>query len=256
MEEPLKLGRTVPMRDRESALPLYQQIRRTLESELASAEVLPNERFATEQELVERFSVSRMTVRRAVEKLVDRGLLYSVRGKGIYLREPQKLQERLSPLTGLFEDRTGAETDYEREIPIFEWAPCPGRVAETFDVAENSRVFYMRRIKVVNGVRLSIDHRYFAEDIGRRVETKRTLFREEPIRGVFKRLTIPVDGADITLEATRAGTHEIDDLGLAYGDPVLLRRITIFGVPTRPLVAGWSVARGDMYQYSLYVPFP
>lgn len=244
------------MRDRDSTLPLYQQISRTLESDLASAEVLPNQRFATEHELVERFSVSRMTVRRAIEELVNRGLLYSVRGKGIFVREPQKLQERLSPLTGLFDDRAGGETDYGREIPVFEWTGCPERVAQTFDVSEGSPVFYMKRIKVARGVRLSVDHRYFAEDIGRRVEKQRPLFREAPIRGVFKELSIPVDGADITLEATRAGTHEINDLGLSYGDPVLVRRITIFEVPPRPLVVGWSVARGDMYQYSLYVPFP
>ena len=244
------------MPEKGSTLPLYQQITRTLESELATGGVAPNERFATEQELAERFRVSRMTVRRAVESLVSRGLLYSVRGKGIFVHEAQKAQERLSPLTGQFDDRTGWSTDFQRAVPIFEWTSCPTDIAETFDVNEGDQVFFMKRYKVANGVRLSVDYRYFAPEVGNAVVGTRALFREMPIWGVFRRLGIAVDGADITLEASRAGPHEIEELDLAYGDPVLLRRITFLGIPARPLVAGWSVARGDMYSYSLYVPFP
>lgn len=239
----------------ESSLSLYQRIMRTLEAELATRGETPGERFATEKELAERFNVSRMTVRRAVQELANKGLLYSIQGKGTFVRGPQKWEERLSPLAGLFDDRVVGENEYERLVPIFEWAKQPSELEPRLHVREDGNVFHMKRLKVANRVRLSVDHRYFASDVGEMIAGSRALFEKYPIRGAFRELGIEASGADMSLESTGAEVNEVDELSVVYGAPVLIRRITFYGADRRPLVIGWSAARGDMYRYSLYVPF-
>jgi GntR family transcriptional regulator len=52
---------------------------------------------------VERFKVSRTTVRKAVQNLVERGLVEVRRGKGTFVTQP-KITQELTELTGFVED--------------------------------------------------------------------------------------------------------------------------------------------------------
>ena len=58
---------------------LREILRRTVERELPPGAPIPSER-----ELAQRYGVSRLTVRSAIGKLVEEGLLARVRGKGTF----------------------------------------------------------------------------------------------------------------------------------------------------------------------------
>jgi DNA-binding transcriptional regulator YhcF (GntR family) len=57
----------------------------------------------TEDDLIARFEVSRITVRRAIQNLVGRGLVEIRRGKGTFVAAPKMTQE-LTELSGFVED--------------------------------------------------------------------------------------------------------------------------------------------------------
>ena len=69
---------------REDVRPLYKQVKDRLLELLASGEVPPLGKLASEREMVERYGVSRITVRQAVRELVAEGHLRSHPGKGFY----------------------------------------------------------------------------------------------------------------------------------------------------------------------------
>ena len=71
--------------NRTSKLPLYQQIYEILRTELARGVWQPGDLMPTETDLVERFSVSRIIVRQALDMLVKDGLIYRQRGKGTFV---------------------------------------------------------------------------------------------------------------------------------------------------------------------------
>ncbi len=77
----VNLGST--MIDRDSATPLYQQVREALEQLLKSGTYASGDLMPTEEELCDKFQVSRITVRKATEELVMRDTW--LRGRG---REP------------------------------------------------------------------------------------------------------------------------------------------------------------------------
>jgi LacI family transcriptional regulator len=74
----------VPLR--ESALPLYDQVVRWL-LEVIERDFVHEERFFTERDLIVRLQVSQPTVRRALQELVNRGLLYRHVGRGTFVQK-------------------------------------------------------------------------------------------------------------------------------------------------------------------------
>jgi len=65
--------------------PLYEQIAAVLTARIQDGTYPPRRRIPSEAGIVEEFGVSRPTARAAVQLLVERGLIITVRGKGSYV---------------------------------------------------------------------------------------------------------------------------------------------------------------------------
>ena len=65
--------------------PLYQQVATEIEFDILKGKYQPGEQLPTETELCESFSVSKITIRQAVQILVKKNLVKKVRGKGTFV---------------------------------------------------------------------------------------------------------------------------------------------------------------------------
>src|SRR5215510_15289769 len=92
--------------DRNSPVPLYFQVAQHLEQLIESGELAPGTRLENEIDLADRLRLSRPTMRRAIEYLVDRGLLVRKRGVGTQVVHT-KVQRQVE-LTSLYDDLVGA----------------------------------------------------------------------------------------------------------------------------------------------------
>jgi len=73
-----------------SVRPLYLQIGQQLRTDIFSGKVPPGARLGTEAVLMERFNVSRSTIRKALAGLVSEGLVRRVPGGGTFIRHRRK----------------------------------------------------------------------------------------------------------------------------------------------------------------------
>src|SRR5262249_27246704 len=73
---------------RDSPVPLHSQLRHVLVGMIEDGRFKTGEAFPPERELASQFGVSLAPVRQAILDLVAEGVLYRVRGKGTFLREP------------------------------------------------------------------------------------------------------------------------------------------------------------------------
>ena len=85
-----------------SRSPLYERVESVLAGDIADGS-LPPETQLPEEGLVERFKVSRTPVRKAIQNLVERGLVEVRRGRGTFVTQP-KITQELTDLTGFVED--------------------------------------------------------------------------------------------------------------------------------------------------------
>ena len=78
-----------PVMSENTFVPLYQQIKDDIKSAIEHGKYKPKEQIPTEPELSAEYSVSRVTVRRAVEELCSEGYLVKQQGRGTFVSTPR-----------------------------------------------------------------------------------------------------------------------------------------------------------------------
>jgi GntR family transcriptional regulator len=96
------LARNFRPLDAASSLPLYQQLQRALREAIESRLLGADDALPPERDLATDFSVSRITVRKAIDGLVDEGLLVRRHGSGTFVRS--RVEKNFSKLTSFSED--------------------------------------------------------------------------------------------------------------------------------------------------------
>jgi GntR family transcriptional regulator len=89
--------------DKGLPIPLYYQISDILVQKIAAQKVRPHQQIPSEERLAGVFEVSRLTVRQAIQKLVNEGRLYRKRGHGTFVAEP-KIERKVARLSSVAED--------------------------------------------------------------------------------------------------------------------------------------------------------
>ena len=70
---------------RDAGIPLYQQLADKIKDQIAAGELKENEQLMTEMELSKAYNISRITVRKALELLVDEEILTKRQGIGAFV---------------------------------------------------------------------------------------------------------------------------------------------------------------------------
>jgi GntR family transcriptional regulator len=93
---------TIGRLDEQGRAPLYQQLQRALRSAISKNVLAPDEALPPERDLAEDFSVSRITVRKALDGLVSEGLLIRRQGAGTFVAA--RVEKSFSKLSSFSED--------------------------------------------------------------------------------------------------------------------------------------------------------
>jgi GntR family transcriptional regulator len=88
--------------DASSSQPLYQQLQRALRDAIERKLLSADDALPAERDLASDFSVSRITVRKALDGLVEEGLLIRRHGSGTFVRS--RVEKNFSKLTSFSED--------------------------------------------------------------------------------------------------------------------------------------------------------
>lgn len=111
-------------------LPIYIEIQRDLERQIATGELRPGDRIPTETELVETYNCSRMTVNRAISNLANSGIVIRKRRSGTFVAMP-RVTEPLLSITDIKTEVLTIDRAYDFKIE----SSTVSRVSEAFDVA-------------------------------------------------------------------------------------------------------------------------
>jgi len=88
--------------DESSAQPLYQQLQRALRAAIENRVIAPDDALPPERDLAEMLGVSRITVRKAIDELVEEGLLIRKQGSGTFVSN--RVEKNFAKLTSFSED--------------------------------------------------------------------------------------------------------------------------------------------------------
>jgi GntR family transcriptional regulator len=235
-----------PMAEQDHA-PLYAKVEATLASEIAGAILARGSQLPPEESLVERFGVSRTTVRKAVENLVARGLVEIRRGKGTFVTEP-KIRQELTELRGFVEDMIALGRTPTARLLDKRPVPASPAVAAHLGVAVGALVYRIERVRLADGVAMSFDETYLPLDIGEKIASDD--LEAEPIFSLLEnKYALPLIEAQYQLEAVTADEHVARALEIAPGSSIfLIERISYCDGP-RPIDYEKLYYRGDLIKF-------
>src|ERR1700747_743240 len=130
-----------------SRSPLYERVESVLAGDIAAGSLSPETQLPTEEGLIERFKVSRTTVRRAIQNLIDRGLVEVRRGKGTFVTQP-KITQELTELTGFVEDMQVLGRSPPARLLDKCILPADRTVARHLALAPGTLVVRLRRVRL------------------------------------------------------------------------------------------------------------
>lgn len=231
-------------------LPLHLSISEKLRQQIISNEICPGEQLPSEHQLMLQFGVSRITVRRAIANLVNQGLVVSQRGKGVFVKERQKVTYSLSSPLIFFEDdmaRQGISSSIRNLV--FELASAPLEVQHKLNLsANNPEVYLQKKLLLLDELPVAIDITYILPELG---STFANELQQQMTFPILQRNSVAIERIEATLECTRANHETSCHLNVPLGDPLLVYCYTAYTSHNQPVVHGEALSRGDRLCYSV-----
>ena len=140
--------------DRYSPVPMYYQVAQQLEHAIESGELAPGTRLDGELALANQLGVSRPTLRRAIEYLVDRGYLVRRRAVGTQVVHPKV--RRPVELSSLYDDLTASRKNPRTTVLSIDRVPATDAVAHALGLEEGTGVLAIERLRYADGQPLAI----------------------------------------------------------------------------------------------------
>ncbi|MET8139072.1 GntR family transcriptional regulator [Sphaerisporangium sp. NPDC005288] len=238
--------------DPDSPVPKYFQLREILLDLIEGNELTIGAAIPSERELCQRFGLSRMTVRQAVDHLVSEGRLHRVAGKGTFVARP-KIEMALR-LTSFSDDMRArgmepGSRDLDRRV-----VRASAHLARELGIQPGEAVHFIERLRTADGEPLCIERAHipvsFAPDLESFDLSGRSLYALlETRHGVV------LDAGELTIDGGIADPGDADLLKLPRGGAVLLlqRRSFSGGVCVE---FGVSTYRADRYQLRTVLEIP
>src|SRR6266404_2450149 len=129
---------------------LYSQVETVLASEISDGDLNVGDQLPTEDSLISRFGVSRITVRRAIQNLVSRGLVEIRRGKGTFVAPP-KITQELTERSGFVEDMHALGRKPTARVIGKEIVTADANVASQLALTKGEHVVRIRRVRLADG---------------------------------------------------------------------------------------------------------
>jgi len=145
--------------DRTSKLPLYQQLYEILRESIAHGEWQPGDMIPPEPELIERYQVSRTTVRQMLDILVNEGLIYRQQGRGTFVAHPT-VEQTLVHIVSFTDDMRQRGFKPGTEILSSELTPAPKDIARKLDVEPGEELARLARLRLADGEPMSVEESY------------------------------------------------------------------------------------------------
>ncbi|MGM7701843.1 GntR family transcriptional regulator [Pseudalkalibacillus sp. Hm43] len=239
------------MLDKHSSLPLYSQVELYLKEEIQNGGYHTGDLVPSERELSEKFQISRMTVRQAINNMVNSGELYRERGKGTFVAAPKLAY----PLKGVFsftDDMKRRGLTPSTNVISFETIQdAPPHIYRKLERTLGSRLHRIKRVRLADDEPVAVETAYLPYQLfSEFTEWHSSGSIYEYVRNTLGR---EVTRANQRIEASVAGDQNSVRLGIRADSPVLIVNRKTYLDTGEPFEYVQTVFRSDKYSFSIEV---
>jgi len=233
--------------DKDSPFTLYYQLKEYLAKKIASREWKPGEKIPSETELCEVYSVSRITVRKAIEDLVRSGQLIKHQGKGTFVTNVS-MEHKLSKFYSFSEELTNSGMTERAQILSFDVVAASEEVREKLSMQKNEKVYMVKRLRMADEMPYTVEISYIPHALCKGLTAKNITNK-----GLYNSMRMLNVFPERIIEKIRAAVVSQADAALMKVKPrspaIKLERLTYYGVHTIEYCV--SIVRGDFFTYTI-----
>ena len=229
-------------------IPLYEQLKKAIKKDICTKKYRPGDKLPSEKELEEIYSVSRITVRRAVEELCAENILSKKQGKGTFVLGGEFVAQLTVGNVGFHQRMNEAGLTPQTQILEKAIIEMPAAMANDLHLVVGEKTVYLKRLLFADGRPMAIDICYLPlsrfpgvfEKLEGEVSVFETLDRE---------YDTAVERFRKIIRAKKASKETAHLLGGAVGDPVFEMTKLVFDSSDSPCMISVSYLLGSNTYY-------
>ena len=227
---------------------LYFQLYDILYRDIKTGKYKPGELLPTESELIDKYRISRVTVRKAMDMLTNEGLIIKRRGYGTYVQNP-KLEQTLNQVLHFSNEMEKRGYRSSTTMLANEAVLANKTIAEALRINEGDKLIHVNRLRCANDVPHCLESAYLIHHACPAVLGQD--FSKDSLRLFLnERCGIVWKHAHQKIFAIVANAQLAGYLDIKKGDPLIYIERVSFDQHNRPGEYLQAYYRGDSYYLS------
>lgn len=204
-----------------SIIPLYQQLSDEIKNQINEGKLKAGDRLMTEAELSQQYEVSQITVRKAIELLVDEGYVMRKQGIGTFIAEKKlrRIVDSNNLVRSFSEASRMSGQEPSSELLSVEWLLPDASVQHHLHVGEEEKVLKISRLRKIDGVPVMVETNYYPQKMDFLLQSNLTGSTYE----VFRQHDLIPSHAVRTIQICYATPEEARLLGVTENYPLILQ---------------------------------
>ena len=143
--------------DESSPTPLYLQLQRLIQNQVHAGKLQAGEALPSERDLAHQFGISRVTVRKAIAGLVERGILVQHWGSGTFIAPPTRVEQALSRLSSFTDDMMIRGLTPGTRVIERSCGPAAPKESMALGLSPGEKVSRLQRLRLADDVPMAIE---------------------------------------------------------------------------------------------------
>lgn len=239
----------VPTLKRGAAMPLYHQLKASLLRDIDAGRWRAGEQLPTEDALMARFRVSKITVRQALRELAQLGYIRREQGRGTFV-QGAPLEEGPRDLKSFTAEMHGHGLTASSRVLEQGVIPASADIASRLAISEGAPVFRLQRLRLADAEPMGVQTAYVPTQLAPGIDD--VSFVDASLYDILaSRYALSPASARETHQAVAVPDEVALLLRALPGSPALMAERLTALADGRPLEFVHSIMRGDRYKIVL-----
>ncbi|MFR5600996.1 MAG: GntR family transcriptional regulator [Lachnospiraceae bacterium] len=231
---------------RDTAVPLYLQIADDIKAKIRREEWKANTRIPTELELSDTYKVSRITIRKALELLVDEEILVRKQRIGTFVSD-KKMFRSLNSFMGFSQSCELNGNKAGTRFLSAELVKAMPSDIKKLKLNEDDKVIRIRRLRYCNDMPVILEENHFPK--------KYAYLLAEDLNGSLHQILtdhgITLNGGSKVIGVCYATREEAKHLQIKENDALILSKDVAYDLEGEPVYSGKEIINADRYEYTI-----
>lgn len=235
--------------DRKSGTPLYIQISEYMKENIEGGRWKKGDQLPSENELVSELKVSRGTLKKALNELVEEGLIEQIQGKGTYVKGDDIQYSLGSGLLSFAESLESQSINYKTELLHKEYRKATKEIANKLKIPKDSEYLYLLRLRYVEDEKIMLIENRLNHRLANGIEN--IDFNKYNLFNTIENLSgLKISYSESKYAAERVGERKSKFLEVDKNDPILRLNQLVFLENDNPVEYGDVWLKSNKYYVS------